>query len=399
MDRLFTPRFLLMFGFSFTVFLSVFQLLPTAPYRILSLGGSSAAAGLFLGLLTFSSALSAPITGPISDRIGHRPMLIGVSLVLTVLVSAYAFITNYTIMLVLVVFHGLIWSGLLSASGAYMTATIPPGRRAEGLGYWGLASVVSIGAAPVIGFWVYQHGWTTLCLELAALNLLMAGIAWTLPDDRAEAAPARLDRAAARARARRDPVQLLRDHVEWRVVLLSITTALIAFGYGGLTSFSSLFADDIGVEPRSLFLMGMAIASMIARLTIGRTLDRRGHRDVLLPCLVLPAAGLAILALAQGPVSFFVAALVFGGGFGLMHPAYTAYMIGHVPARRRGAAFGGMLAAFDAGIGLGSSFVGWVVHGYGYRVAYAGAALVAGLALPYFLLVEKKLGFGATDDA
>jgi hypothetical protein len=41
-DRLFTPRFFLMCGFSFTVFLSAFQLLPTAPYRILDLGGTAA---------------------------------------------------------------------------------------------------------------------------------------------------------------------------------------------------------------------------------------------------------------------------------------------------------------------------------------------------------------------
>ena len=31
MDRLFTPRFFVMCGFTFTVFLSAFQLLPTAP--------------------------------------------------------------------------------------------------------------------------------------------------------------------------------------------------------------------------------------------------------------------------------------------------------------------------------------------------------------------------------
>ena len=42
-----------MCAYSFTVFVSVFQLLPTAPYRILELGGSTVAAGLFLGLLTY----------------------------------------------------------------------------------------------------------------------------------------------------------------------------------------------------------------------------------------------------------------------------------------------------------------------------------------------------------
>ena len=33
-DRLLTPRFLIMCAYTFTVFVSVFQLLPTAPYHV-----------------------------------------------------------------------------------------------------------------------------------------------------------------------------------------------------------------------------------------------------------------------------------------------------------------------------------------------------------------------------
>jgi MFS family permease len=71
-ERLFTPRFFIMCAYTFTVFVSVFQLLPTAPYHVLDLGGSTTAAGLFLGFLTYSSAISAPFTGSIGDRIGQR---------------------------------------------------------------------------------------------------------------------------------------------------------------------------------------------------------------------------------------------------------------------------------------------------------------------------------------
>ena len=74
-EHLFTPRFFLMCGFSFTVFLSAFQLLPAAPYRILALGGTAATAGLFLGFLTYASAASAPLTGALVDRLGTRRIL------------------------------------------------------------------------------------------------------------------------------------------------------------------------------------------------------------------------------------------------------------------------------------------------------------------------------------
>jgi MFS family permease len=383
---LFTPRFLIMFGYSFTVFVSLFQLLPAAPYRVLDMGGSTFAAGLFLGCLTFSSALSAPFTGPLCDRLGHRPVLIVVSLILTALTASYAVISDYHVLLAVVVVHGTIWSALLSASGAYMTATIPPSRRAEGLSYWGLSSVLSIGVAPALGFWVYRHGWTTLCMEMAALNLTMAIIAWFLPDDRPEHEAHHHPPAAGMS-------QPLESGVEWRVLILTVGLSLISFGYGGITSFSALFADDLGIAPRSLFLTVMAGTIMLGRLTIGRTLDRIGHRKVLLRCLVIPPVGMLLLAFSTNRTIFILAAAVFGAGFGLMHPSFTAYVMSHVRPNRRGAAFGAILAAFDTGIGLGSSVLGWVIHASSYRVAFVGAAALALLSVPYFLVAEKRLGY------
>src|SRR5579863_4906585 len=97
-DRLFTARFFIMCTYTFTVFVSVFQLLPTAPYRILALGGSTTAAGLFLGFLTYASASSAPLTGQVGDRVGQRHVLMVVSGILAVCTLCYAFVTDYRVM-------------------------------------------------------------------------------------------------------------------------------------------------------------------------------------------------------------------------------------------------------------------------------------------------------------
>jgi MFS family permease len=394
-DRLFTPRFLTMFGYSVTVFLSLFQLLPTAPYHVMGLGGSMAVAGLFHGFLTFSSACSAPVTGPISDRLGHRPVLIVVSLLLTALTLSYAFISSYHVLFAVVVVHGVIWSSLLSASGAYMAASIPASRRGEGLGYWGMASVLAFGTAPVLGFWVYRHGWVALCIETAGLNLLMAVIAWYLPDDRADVIRARQE-AAAQAGTSAGSRRLQRVHadIEWRVIVLSIGIGLISFGYGGLTSFAALFADDIGLSPRSLLLSALAAAMVVSRLMMGRSVDRLGHRRVLVPSLLVPSLGLWLLAVVHGPFMLVCGALVFGAGFGVMYPTYTAYILTHVSESKRGAAFGAILAAFDTGIGTGASLMGWLASRHGFRATFAIAGAVGVLSLPYFVVAERRLGFG-----
>jgi len=373
---LFTPRFFLMCGFTFTVFLSAFQLLPTAPYHILELGGSKLAAGLFLGFLTYASALSAPLTGGLADRVGKRRMLIGCSLAIAGFSAVYAVLPDYRILLGLVLLHGVFWSGLLSASSAYITDIIPAHRRAEGISYWGLSNVLAIAVAPTVGFAVYARGWSWLCAEAAALNLVMAAIAWRLPPD---------VRPAGARGARTGPL------VEWHVLALSLTLFLYSFGYGAITSFVALYADASGVRPKGIFFTTFALTVLVTRPISGPISDRVGHRRVFLPCLGLIVAGLALLALDGSRRGLVTAAIVFGTGFGTAYPAFAAYVMQHVDDSRRGAAFGSILAAFDTGIGTGSVSTGWIAQRAGFSAAYAVSALLATLALPFFLLTEKRL--------
>jgi MFS family permease len=375
-DRLFTPRFFVMCGFSFTVFLSVFQLLPTAPFHILALGGSTSAAGLFLGFLTYASAFSALITGPLGDRLGPRRILIIASVAITVFSIAYAFIPDYHVILGLVLVHGVFWSGLLTGSAAYMTNILPEARRAEGIAYWGLSTIAAIAVAPSIGVWMFHLGWRALCLEAAALNVLMAIIAWKLPPQPI---------AVARPGQRKGRL------VEWRILILSFTLFLYSFGYGGITSFTALYADANGVHPKGIYLTTLAVVILVTRPLSGRLGDRFGYRRVFLPCLVLIALGLSCLVVGGSRFWLVTSAIFFGAGFGTAYPVFAGYVMRHVGPDRRGAAFGAILACFDTGIGTGSTGMGWIIEHYGFAAAFGMAAFLSAFALPYFLLADRLL--------
>jgi MFS family permease len=380
-DRLFTPRFFVMCGFSFTVFLSAFQLFPTAPFRILALGGGTFASGLFLGMLTYASAFSAPLTGALVDRAGAREVLIVASVAITGFSIAYAFIGDYRIMLALVVVHGVFWSGLLTGSGAYMTSILPEQRRAEGLAYWGLSTIAAIAVAPTIGFWVFRFGWNVMCLEAAALNVAMAFIAWMLP--RASVASER----AGGSGGAKPPGKL----IEWRVLILSFTLFLYSFGYGGVTSFTALYADANGVHPKGIFLTTLALAILVTRPMSGRLADRFGYRRILLPSLVIAAAGLSILIFGGTKTHLVTSAIVYGAGFGTAYPVFVSYVLRHVGAERRGAAFGAILACFDTGIGTGSTAMGGIIGRHGFSTAFAAGTVLCTLAVPYFLIADPLL--------
>jgi MFS family permease len=313
-----------------------------------------------------------------ADRVGRRRTLVAASLVIAVMAIGYGVTSSYRVMLALVLAHGVFWSALLSASSAYTMDLIPATRRAEGLGYWGLSTVLAVAVAPTIGLWIYRHGWSWLCVSVGALNLLMAAIAFALPPEGGRRpVVSRVVRSA--------------DLVEWRVAVVAITLFLCAFGYGGVTSFVAMYAEANGVAPRGIFFTAFAVTIVFTRPFLGRLADRLGHVRVLIPCLALVVLGYALLAIGGTYPWLVAAAVVFGTGFGSTYPIFAAYVMQHVGSHRRGAAFGGILAALDTGIGTGSIVLGWMIQRHGFATAYALAAAVATLATPYFLLVRGSL--------
>ena len=150
-ERLFTARFALMFGFSFTVFLSAFQLLPTAPFHILALGGTSSEAGLFLAFLTYASALCAPFMGGVADRLGKRRILFVCSLAIAVFSALYAVVPAYQVILALVPAHGLFWAGLLSASVRTSPRSFPQPAAPRGSATGGLPASLPSPSHPRSG--------------------------------------------------------------------------------------------------------------------------------------------------------------------------------------------------------------------------------------------------------
>ena len=220
----------------------------------------------------------------------------------------YAVAPSYQIMLALVLVHGVFWSCLLSSSAAYVTDIIPASRRAEGLGYSGFASILAVAVAPWIGLWVFDHGgWTLMCLEAAALNLVMAIIAWRLPQDETHAAASRRELHSA----------TWSSGACWSS---ACTLFLYAFSYGGITSFVAVYAEQVGVTPRAMYFTVLSLAILGTRPFIGRYADRVGHSRIIVPCLAMVVLGVAVLTIADSRPTFVISALLFGVGFGSVYP-------------------------------------------------------------------------------
>jgi MFS family permease len=240
-----------------------------------------------------------------------------------------------------------------------------------------MASTLSVAMAPTLGLLLLDRGWLWVCASIGVLNLVMAGIAWHMPEDRAH--------HGVHAGTWREV--LSRDALEWRVTLLAFTLFLYCFGYGGVTSFVAIYAESQGIA-RGLWFAVFSGTVLLSRPFSGRLADRLGHVRTFVPCLALTVLAYTLLAIGGSRAMFLGSAVVFGIGFGSAYPIFAAFVMKHVSNARRGAAFGGILAALDTGIGSGSIALGWVIERHGFRPAYALGAAMAALAIPYFLLMR-----------
>ncbi|MBS7788385.1 MFS transporter [Roseococcus sp. SDR] len=179
----------------------------------------------------------------------------------------------------------------------------------------------------------------------------------------------------------------------WVVVLLGTSQTLAwASSYYIPAILAGAMARDLGVEPSTVFVAFSCAMLFTAFLgpRVGRAIDQYGGRVVLLASNLIFILGLAMLAMANGPVMLFAAWLVLGLGMAMgLYDAGFATLAGLYGKDARSAITGITLIAGFA------STIGWPISGlmlseFGWRGACWGWALVhLALAMPINLMLPR----------
>ncbi len=383
---LLTRHFALVWVLTFLTFFAAFQLFPTVPLRLRELGASLAESGRFMTAFTTGSALGALVTGPLGDRVGQRRMILWCAFGFAAFMGAYGLVSNRLWFYAFAVPHGIVWSGLLTATMATLGGILPSDRRADGLSLYGLASPGGAMLGPVVGVALYTSvGFGAITLANGVIFTALGFLAVSLPPDPPRSAPAPAWRAP-----------------EWVMLAPCLILFFSALGYGALGSYTVQEAVDLGfgwvhlsslgkVSLASTFLSLMAFGMIAVRVVMGFV--GFGRQPVaLLPWMLLAAtAGLGLLALLPGGLTrHALSAVLYGGGYSMMHTLVTTYVLHVIPPDRRGTAFGATLFSFDIGIGLGNLLLGLAIGSWGYRWGWALATLTHAVTLPLaFHLVRR----------
>ncbi|WP_245947559.1 multidrug effflux MFS transporter [Jannaschia seohaensis] len=297
--------------------------LPTmAEYFATDYGTMQLSVGLYLGM----NAVLQLVVGPLSDRYGRRPVIMGGIALFMLATIGCLMAETIEVFLAFRMGQAAIVTAMV-LSRAVVRDLYPQDKAASMLGYvtMGMSVVPMLG--PVLGGWLESlFGWqSNFWLLLAAGAAILA---WTW-HDLGETAP----RSGGSFRDQvRDYPELLTSQRFWGYCGASALASGTFFAYLGGSPYVG--AVLFGMDPATLgFFFGAPAAGyFLGNFVSGRYSQRLGVDRMILGGSLLQAAGLTVLMVLtlsgfSGPYLFFGFMSFLGLGNGMVIPNATAGML------------------------------------------------------------------------
>jgi MFS family permease len=175
-----------------------------------------------------------------------------------------------------------------------------------------------------------------------------------------------------------------------------LASALSSVGFGAITAFITLLFVDRGWSNGWLPYTFFAAVFILARLAFGHLPDRMGGAKVALVCVLIEAAGQALIWFAPWSALALLGAALTGLGYSLVYPGFGVEAVHRVPPQSRGLAMGAYTAFLDLALGVGGPALGLVASGAGLGAVFLASSLVTLCAVPIAVwLGRSRPGEGA----
>ncbi len=330
-----------------------------------------------------STAILQLVVGPLSDRYGRRPLVLGCMTLFVIASIASVFAPSIEVLLMLRVVQGAAAGGMVLARAIVRDTVISANDAASRIGYvtMGMAIMPMIG--PAIGGLLDEaFGWESTFLLMAAFGLFAFTVAWF---DVAETNHSRSTSILAQVRTY---PQLVRNIRFWGYSMTAglSSGAFFAFLGGG----PYVATEMLGFRPSEY---GINFALISGGYMLGNFISGRFSRRIGLDRMVLIGNVIGILGMLAGTVLtltghfsaivLFAAAAATAFGNGLTLPNANAGMVSVNPHLAGSAS--GLGGALQVTVGAG--------------MALLAGAVIAGASTPlplfYVMLASVVLGLVA----
>ena len=385
--RLVSGRFAAALLASFGALTSFYLLLSVTPMYAVSAGAGSAGAGLVTGSLMLTTVLAEFASPRLLGRFGYRAVFAAGALLLGGPAPALLLPHSMVTIIAVSIARGIGFGLSTVVIGALVAASVPAERRGEGIGLAGVVACVPAIVALPSGVWLAQNTGYVVVIAITAISALapLAATPWLA--DPGEVGPAGQQAASghretdsSHAKTDTAPVGLLGSLRSGGMLRPGLVFAATTVAAGVVASFLPL-AAGISAGVATLGLFAQAVTATASRWWAGRRGDRHGHAGLLIPGLLIAAAGMASLIWVSAPVVVIAGMCLFGVGFGIAQNVTFALMLDRAPASGYGTASALWNLAYDAGYGTGPVVFGVFVAHTGYPAAFALTGLLILAAL------------------
>ncbi|MGQ9470208.1 MAG: MFS transporter [Candidatus Aminicenantales bacterium] len=368
------PFLVALFGYFF-LFMSI-SLFFIFPLFLQQFNPSQSRVGLIMGIHSFMAIAVRPVFGRLIDEVGRRRVSLSGLLLLIIIMPLFHFIRDAGLFpLILRALTGLGWGISMTATITICSDLAPIERLAHSMGIIGVAGLIASALGPLLAEEAVRRFGFAGLFNLSLLFLL-ASLACILATRETGRPPHSNNQTA-------DPLAKLRDYAPLIILLMASLPIIHGAVRGAMVNFVALFSRSIGLQQVGPFFVTFSLAAILTRFWGGSLSDRYGRKKVIFPAATV--IGLNVLFLSQVKAFWMLLVAGFIGGFGqgLIFPALSTYVIDTLGRENKGFALSLYLSLFDAGMGLGSPFFGWLSDLFGYRAMY----ILAGATILVFNLV------------
>ena len=383
-EKIWTRDFILICFANFFVFLGFQMTLPTIPLFVESLGGNERLIGLVIGIFTFSALIVRPFAGQALETKGRRFVFLLGLIVFVFTVGSFGFMTSILLLFAMRIIQGGGWGLSTTASGTIATDLIPAKRRGEGMGFYGLFGNIAIAIGPALGLILADVlTFKQLFMICGFLGLIAWSLASIIQYKQIETVPKLLTK----------PTSEKFEIYEKSAIQPAILVFFITVTFGGIATFLPIYTVQQGVSGIQWYFMIYAASLMVTRLYAGQIYDRKGHQAIYIPSALLITVAMLLLAWMPNTTILYIAAILYGLGFGSVQPALQAWAVEKAADNRKGIANATYFSFFDLGIGIGAIVFGQIGYWLDYRSIYitaAGSVFISILIYIVWLLRSKK---------
>jgi len=361
----------------------IFALAVLASRLIDDFGLSRFEIGLIGSLNTGLGALSAPLSGRLTDRIGARQAAIAAQLI-TAVGFVLMSLSTTTVMLVLATaVLGVPQGWGNPATNALIAERVPPGRRGTvtGIKQSGVTLGLFLAGATLPSLSDAFGTWRGATWVYAGVFACFGLLPLLLPREPAErfAEPGSTNAESADTRSDRSHMR--------RIWLLTFYAFLMGNAGGAISRFLALFAEEeVGMSNATAgFVVALSgLFGMATRIIAGKLAEHRIAPMRLLSILAVVGMSASLLLMVTTTVGAWILwpiALLMAIGHAAWNAVAMLAIIIGVPRSEAGRASGIVMFGFLGGLALGAPIAGLVVDASGsYQPMFIGATVLAAIA-------------------